>query len=254
MGLRFAALGSGSRGNALLVESDDTLLMVDCGFSVADTEKRLRRMGREPEQVTGILVTHEHSDHISGAARFSRCHEVPVWMTPGTYVEAPDRDFYRLNLLNCHQALQIESIQVAPFPVPHDAREPCQFVFEGAGRRLGVLTDTGHITQHIRESLETCHAVALEFNHDLESLWGGRYPESVKTRVAGPLGHLNNRQAADLLSALDRQTLSWVVGLHLSEQNNAADKVSETVEEVAKDFVGRLSLADQSEGIGWRPV
>jgi phosphoribosyl 1,2-cyclic phosphodiesterase len=254
MTLAFASLGSGSRGNALLIESAHCLVMVDCGFSVKGTVKRLARLGRKPEDLTAILVTHEHSDHIAGVARLSRRFELPVWMTPGTYAQAPDQDFHAVRTFNCHRTLQIEDIEVTPIPVPHDAREPCQFRFESRRRRLGVLTDTGHVTPHVERALSGCHGLAVEFNHDWDQLWAGNYPWSIKDRVAGPRGHLNNQQAAELVGNLIHPELSWVVGLHLSERNNSAEAVHSVVEKTAVDLGQRLFLADQVEGMDWREV
>ena len=254
MTLAFASLGSGSRGNALLVESSRALVMVDCGFSLTATTERLRRLERKPEDIAAILVTHEHSDHIAGVARLSRRFEIPVWMTPGTYAQAPDSEFHEVKTFSCHRSLQIEDIKVTPFPVPHDAREPCQFRFESGHRRLGVLTDTGHITPHVERALNRCHGLAVEFNHDWEQLWAGKYPWSLKDRVAGPRGHLNNQQAAELIAKVAHEQLGWVVGLHLSEQNNTPEQVCSTVVREAPSIGERFSLADQAEGAGWRQV
>jgi phosphoribosyl 1,2-cyclic phosphodiesterase len=254
MSLAFASLGSGSRGNALLVESARGLVMVDCGFSVKATVKRLERLERKPEDLSAILVTHEHSDHIAGVARLSRRFEIPVWMTPGTYAQVPDEEFHAVKTFSCHRTLQIEDIKVTPIPVPHDAREPCQFRFESRRRRLGVLTDTGHITPHVERALSGCHGLAVEFNHDWDQLWAGSYPWSLKDRVSGPRGHLNNQQTADLLASVAHEELGWVVGLHMSEKNNSADQVRSVMDATAESLQERLVLADQAEGVGWHTV
>ena len=149
--LRFAALGSGSRGNALLVEFGATLLMVDCGLPRKAIEERLETLERSARDVTAVLVTHEHTDHAQGVEAFARRYNTPLWMTPGT--ASAIRGLTRVNTLSCHRAFQIGGITVEPYPVPHDAREPCQFVFEAAGRRLGLLTDAGHVTPHMYERL-----------------------------------------------------------------------------------------------------
>ena len=149
MTLRFASLGSGSRGNAMLVESGSTLLMVDCGLSVKAVEKRLGELGRHPRDVDALLVTHEHSDHIQGVARFAARHGTPVWMTPGTASSGAASKLTQINTFNYHRELKIGAIDVQPFPVPHDAREPSQFVFRAGDRKLGILTDTGHIRAYL---------------------------------------------------------------------------------------------------------
>ena len=250
--LRFATLGSGSRGNALLVEFDSTLLMVDCGLPRKIVEDRLRTLGREPRDITAILVTHEHADHAQGVAKFARRYNTPVWMTPGT--ASVLRNVSRTRLLSCHRPLTIEAIDVEPFPVPHDAREPCQFVFAAGGRRLGLLTDAGHVTPHMYERLAGCDALAIECNHDLESLWRGPYPEALKTRVASRFGHLNNAQTIELLARVNHGGLQWVIGLHLSERNNSPEQVRAALQPAGETACYPLHLATQDEPSGWITV
>ncbi|HEY5623425.1 MAG TPA: MBL fold metallo-hydrolase [Gammaproteobacteria bacterium] len=251
MTLRFAALGSGSRGNALLVELGNTLLMVDCGLSLKAVEERMSRLERKPPDVSAILVTHEHADHIQGVARFANRWGTRVFMTPGTASAPAAKGISRLRTVNCHRAFEIESISVQPFPVPHDAREPCQFAFSGAGRRLGMLTDTGHVTSHISETLSRCDALAIESNHDVEMLRTGPYPAPVKQRVASSVGHLNNLQAADLLERIAHDELQWVVALHISEQNNSRDEVRAALSDAISDPEDRLHLAEQNAPTDW---
>jgi phosphoribosyl 1,2-cyclic phosphodiesterase len=246
--LRFASLGSGSRGNALLVEFGATLLMVDCGLPRTVLEERLKVVGRDPRDVTAVLISHEHADHAHGVAKFAKRYGTPVWMTPGTASAAgrtvANRQF------SCHRELVIEAIKVEPYPVPHDAREPCQFVFVAGGRRLGVLTDAGHVTPHMLERLSGCDALAIECNHDLESLERGPYPDSLKARVASRYGHLNNGQTIDLLKRVDHGGLQWVMGLHLSEQNNSPEHVRAALEPSRY----ALHLATQDTPTAWHDV
>ena len=251
MTLRFASLGSGSRGNAVLVESGSTLLMVDCGLTLKAAEARLRGLGRHPRDVDALLVTHEHSDHIQGVARFARRHGTSVWMTPGTASSGAARKLAHINTFSCHRRLEIGSIDVQPFPVPHDAREPAQFAFQAGGRKLGILTDTGHITSHIKERLTRCDAIALECNHDLDTLWRGSYPEHLKSRVASSLGHLNNGQSAALLDAVGHPGLQWVVALHLSEKNNTPDLVHRSLAERLHHPKQSLHVATQDDPSDW---
>jgi phosphoribosyl 1,2-cyclic phosphodiesterase len=252
--LRFASLGSGSRGNATLVEAGGTCVMVDCGFSVSETRRRLARLGKNPEDIAALLVTHEHSDHIGGVAAFARRFGVPVWMTAGTSVMHADTDVPSLDWFSGHEAFAIGDLHVDPFPVPHDAREPCQFVFGDGAVRLGVLTDTGSITAHIREMLDGCAALLLECNHDAAMLAGGPYPPVLKRRVGGRLGHLSNAQAAGLLAALDTAALRHVVAAHLSDKNNRPELARAALATplgCADDWIG---IADQAQGLGWRQV
>jgi phosphoribosyl 1,2-cyclic phosphodiesterase len=250
--MRFAFLGSGSEGNSLLVQAGSTTLMLDCGFSVNETVSRLARLGLQAEQINGILVTHEHSDHIGGVARLARKFKLPVWMTHGTLLtqQAAFADI-AVTELNPHHRIAIGDIEVQPFLVPHDAREPVQYVFSDGERRLGVLTDTGHITPHIEASLAGCHALVLECNHDEEMLRGGRYPPSLKQRVGGRFGHLSNRQAAGLLATLDTGRLQHIVAAHLSKQNNQPELASQALSAVLACKEEEIVIASQSEGLQW---
>lgn len=249
MTLRFCALASGSRGNALLVEHDDTLLLIDCGLPLRRLAERLAAVGRDLEKIDAVLVTHEHGDHSRGLGALSRRRAIPVFTTPGT-ARAVDAitDFEPLRH-GCE--LRIGSLRVEPFPVPHDAREPCQFVFAAGGRRLGLLTDTGHATPVIRQALAACDALAIEFNHDSHMLENGPYPDAVKARVGSRLGHLNNGQAADLLAELVHPGLQCVVGLHLSERNNSPDRVRSAAARVTDHSGVELRLAAQDEPTRW---
>lgn len=251
MTLRFASLASGSRGNCSLVEFDGTLLMIDCGLTLAAAEERLAALGRDPRDVTAILVTHEHGDHVQGVGPFARRYSTPVWMTPGT--ASASRGVRSPRYLSSHRGIAIGAIAVEPYPVPHDAREPCQFAFAAGGRRLGMLTDTGFITPHICERLVGCDALAVECNHDLEMLRQGPYPESLKTRVASRYGHLNNSQTTDLLSRVRHDGLQWVIGLHLSETNNSPGQAREALA-AALDGEHTVHLATQDAPTGWIAV
>jgi len=252
--MRFASLGSGSHGNATLVEVGTTRLMIDCGFSCKETEKRLQHLDVAPDSIDAILVTHEHSDHISGVARYSRRYGTPVWMTPGTEAMHQGGEVAELNNFSSHEPFRIGNIDIQPFPVPHDAREPCQFVFSDGKRRLGLLTDAGSITRHMVEALEGLDALILEFNHDPEMLAEGPYPFGLKARVGGDFGHLSNGQAADLLGRLDLQRLKLLVAAHLSEKNNHPDLAREQLECALDGCNARIHIADQMVGIPWESL
>lgn len=253
--MRFAILGSGSEGNALVVQVDATLLLLDCGFSVSETLTRLARLGLQAEQLGGILVTHEHSDHLAGVARLARRFRLPVWMSHGTW-RAQRAAFAEISVaeVNPHLAFAIGSIEVQPYLVPHDAAEPVQYVFGDGARRLGVLTDTGHATPHIEATLSGCHALVLECNHDVEMLRNGRYPSSLKQRVGGRLGHLNNQQSAELLSRLDTSRMQHVVAAHLSQHNNLPELAVSALSEVLGCEAGWIAVADQQQGLDWREI
>lgn len=252
--LRFSSLGSGSRGNATLVETGQTCVMVDCGFSVIETRRRLARLGKEPADIAGILVTHEHSDHIGGVAALARRFDIPVWMTAGTSVMHADTDVPRLDWFNGHEDIAIGDLQITPFPVPHDAREPCQFVFSDGMVRLGVLTDTGSITGHIRQVLDGCDALLLECNHDSAMLADGPYPAMLKRRVGGHLGHLSNAQAAELLSNIDTSALKHLAIAHLSDKNNRPELARAALAQVLKCTPDWIAVADQTAGLEWLQI
>lgn len=253
--MQFASLGSGSRGNCTLVETDGTTILVDCGFSMRETERRLQRLSREMRQISAILVTHEHGDHVRGVASLSKKYNIPVWSSRGTAKGAKLEELNDLGLWNCidiHRNFEINSVQVQPIPVPHDAKEPCQFIFNDGDWRLGILTDTGSITPYIEEQYSACDAFILEANHDEDMLAQGSYPQSLKSRVGGNYGHLNNGQAKDLLNAIDISKLQYLVASHISDKNNtvalARDKMSEALDVDAS----WIDVASQDEGLDWR--
>jgi phosphoribosyl 1,2-cyclic phosphodiesterase len=250
--LRFCALASGSRGNALLVEHGETLIMIDCGLPVRTLGERLDAVGRAIEDIDAVLITHEHGDHCRGIGPLGKRRDIPVWTTPGTARSIDAIDAYEK--IRCDRTLKIGSIEVQPFPVPHDAREPCQFVFEAGRSRLGLLTDTGHATPVIHDALTACDAIGIEFNHDLGMLENGSYPEAVKTRVGSKFGHLNNEQATDILQAVAHPGLQWIMGLHLSEANNSPEQVRVTAARVMDQRGAELHLADQDEVSPWLEV
>lgn len=254
--MRFASLGSGSQGNALLVEVNTTRILLDCGFGLADTTRRLARLGISPQDLSGIIVTHEHDDHIGGVALYARKHSVPVWLTAGTLrgLEGLFDADIEVSLVRGYAGFAIGDIRVEPFPVPHDAREPAQYVFSDGARRLGVLTDAGNVTAHMRRSLSGCDALMLECNHDLELLRSGGYPEPLKARIAGRFGHLDNQSAAVLLAALDRRRLQHVVAAHLSERNNRPELARSSLAAVLGCSPDWIAVADQQAGLDWREL
>jgi len=250
--VQFSSLGSGSRGNSTLIEADGTAILVDCGFSMRETEKRLQRLSREIQQVTAILVTHEHGDHVRGVASLAKKYNIPVWSSRGTAKAAKLEELKQWNCIDIHQQFEIDAIHIQPIPVPHDAREPCQFIFSDGDWRLGVLTDTGSITPYIEEQYSACDAFILEANHDEDMLANGSYPPSLKHRVGGDYGHLNNSQAKYLLNAVDLSKLQYLVASHISDKNNtvalARDKMSEALDMEAS----WIDVASQDEGLDWR--
>ncbi len=252
MALRFATLGSGSRGNALLLETAEVRILIDCGFPAKEIERRLALLSVDPQSLNGIFVTHEHGDHIRGVGALARRYQLPVWMTEGSFRAADYGVLPQLIRLDCHADwISLGDLELRPFPVPHDAREPCQFLFQSEGKRLGLLTDTGHITPHIQQSLLDCDGLILEFNHDPDMLRAGPYPPYLQARVGGSQGHLSNRQSASLLKRLTTSRLECLLASHLSEKNNRKDLVVEAVEDVDPMLNQRLHIARQDEPSSW---
>jgi phosphoribosyl 1,2-cyclic phosphodiesterase len=251
--MRFASLGSGSEGNALIVEAGRTKVMVDCGFGIAETEARLARLRLAPDDLNGILLTHEHGDHAGGVAKFAAKHDLPVWLTYGSLLSIEeDVDLTgRLNEIDGHDSVNIGDLHIQPYSVPHDAREPVQFVFSDGARRLGLLTDAGHVTPHITTRLSGCHALVLECNHDAGMLARGPYPAGLKQRVAGKYGHLDNDAAAALLARIDRSVLQHLVAAHLSRQNNTETHAREALAQPLGCSPDWIHIARQDEGLDW---
>jgi phosphoribosyl 1,2-cyclic phosphodiesterase len=254
--VRFASLGSGSQGNALVVEAGTTRILVDCGFGLSEATLRLARVGIAPDDLSAIVVTHEHDDHIGGVARFARKHRLPVWLTTGTLRGLEDlfEPGIEVHTIKGYDAFCIGDIRVEPFPVPHDAREPAQFVFGDGAHRLGVLTDAGHVTAHMRRCLQGCDALVLECNHDPEMLRAGDYPERLKARIASRLGHLDNASAAALLAALDFRRLQHVIAAHLSQSNNRPDLARAALADVLGCEMHWIAIAEQHTGFSWRQL
>ncbi len=253
MALRFASLGSGSRGNATLVQSDNALLLVDCGFTIKETERRLAILGHSPNDIDAILVTHEHSDHIKGVGPFARKHKLPVHLTHGTGQYDGLSKLSALSHINIQRPFSIGDIDITPVAVPHDAREPCQFVFRAANKTFGLLTDLGSITPFVAEQYRQCDALMLECNHDPRMLSMGPYPNSLKLRVGGHWGHLSNQQAANLLQDIETECLQHLVISHISEKNNTEALAREAITAVfgSQDS---LLLADQEQGTRWLTI
>ena len=253
MTLQFASLGSGSRGNATLIKSEYALLLVDCGFTIKETERRLQLLGHKVEDITAILVTHEHSDHIKGVGPLARKYNLPIYLSHGTSHFHGLQNSVTMHPINIQKNFTLADIEITPVAVPHDAREPCQFVFRSSKKTFGLLTDLGSITPHVTEQYRQCDALMLECNHCLQMLSMGPYPASLKQRVGGQWGHLNNQQAANLLQQIEVESIQHLVISHISEKNNTEELARRAVAEVYGDKPS-LILAAQNSVLDWLTI
>ena len=250
--MRFASLGSGSKGNATLISQGKTTLLIDCGFSARETEKRLQRLKFDAKELTAIVVTHEHGDHINGVRVLARKYQLPVYATAGTAGCLSADVTSLITEFSSHDVFDIGDIEIQPFPVPHDAREPSQFVFNDGQHRVGLLTDVGISTPIIEQALSLCDALLLEANHDMEMLDNSDYHDHLKYRVSGRLGHLNNVQSAKILEKIDTSRLQHIVAMHLSEKNNSPNIVSPLFAQALNCDQSWIGIADQNMGFDWR--
>ena len=226
--------------------------MVDCGFSVKDSIKRLERLGKTPEDITAILVTHEHSDHWKGVLPLATKYGIKVYMTAGCFkgTKANLSDYQVIQLIDSHICFNVGEIEVKPVPVPHDAREPVQYILSNGHHKLGILTDIGSITPYVSAVYNNCDALIVEANHDLNMLRNGDYPSFLKERVGSQWGHLNNEQTASLINSLTQDRLQHLVIAHISLRNNDIKLVKSQIEPIFKGK-GSIHYACQNQGFDW---
>lgn len=251
--MKVLVLGSGSRGNSLLVESGQVRLLIDAGFSARELEHRLAEVEVEPESIDALLITHDHGDHTRGMGVFTR-----RWGTP-LHITAPTRaacarllnGTERLVEYSSSQEIELGPLRVSPFLTTHDAADPVAVTVTetGTGEKLGIATDLGRATRTVRHALSGCHLLILEANHDEVLLQAAPYPWSVKARIGGSHGHLSNRAAAELATDLHHPELLGVVLAHLSESSNDPALACEVVGAALarRRFRGELRLARQAQ-------
>ena len=248
--MKLASLGSGSKGNATLVRCGDTCVLIDCGYSLLQFEKRMSNINLTAKDIDAILVTHEHSDHGAGILKLARKYAIPIWTTVGT---ARALCIEKYHVICGGQEFSVgEDLLVQAVTVPHDAAEPVQFVFTqlSSGRKLGVLTDSGHVTQHMKQAYDGLHGLLLEFNYDETMLQNGPYPPSLKRRISGQLGHLSNMQSLNLLQQIDISRLDCLIAAHISEKNNSTQIVDELLSHQKSERYVPV-LASQQQGFEW---
>jgi phosphoribosyl 1,2-cyclic phosphodiesterase len=256
--LRFCCLGSGSGGNAFVVEASDSAdtvrVLIDDGFSPRALERRLVGAGVDPGSLSALLVTHEHSDHAGGVCAFAQRRQLAVYATEGTVVAAGFEPPLRLHRIRAGVELRMGPLFVLPIRVPHDAREPVQFLLSDGERRLAILTDLGHPAPSVTDLLSGLDTLVLEFNHDLQMLRRGPYSASLKARIESDVGHLSNAQSAQFIESIDRSRLTRVVAAHLSRTNNRPHLAFAALECVKLPARVQLDVADQVLGLPWSAV
>ena len=254
--IRFRSLGSGSGGNATVVEASSgittTRLLVDAGFSLRELDARLTRAGLAAGDLDAVFVTHEHGDHIGCAVTLAERDGLPLWMSRGTWRAlgeplAPAG----LRFARDDEAIAVGDLELHPFTVAHDAAEPLQLRCTDGSARLVVLTDLGSITAHMLQYVAGCDAIVLECNHDAAMLAQSRYPPSLKARIGGRLGHLSNSTAVEILGHCLGGRLRHVVAAHLSRENNRPGIVREVLAAVRGCAAADVIVADPDEGFAW---
>jgi phosphoribosyl 1,2-cyclic phosphodiesterase len=257
--MRFCSLGSGSGGNATLVEAGRGAsvrrVLIDCGFSLRELTLRLARIGLACDDLDAIFVTHEHGDHIGCGLTLARKHRLPVWMSRGTWRaigEADPSDMPELlRFARDGEAITVGDLQLMPFTVVHDALEPLQLRCSDGDKVLGVLTDVGSVTPHLLAHLQGCDALLLECNHDAAMLAASSYPWPLKQRVGGRFGHLSNDRAAQILRACMHGGLKHLVAAHLSAQNNLPALAQQALADACGAAPDDIVVADQRQGFAW---
>ncbi len=225
--MKICSLASGSKGNCLYLETGETRLLVDAGLSLREITARMQHAGIQPDTVHGVLVTHEHLDHIRSAGAFARRYRIPVLISYATR-QAAAAYLNKTDLIEFETgyAFAFQDCMVDPFPITHDCSDPVGFVVDSAEGRFGTATDLGVVTRLVRDKLQGCRALNLEANHDPEMLQDGPYPWHLKQRIKSRHGHLSNQESLELLFDLAHSGLEALVMAHLSEVNNHPDKVA----------------------------
>jgi phosphoribosyl 1,2-cyclic phosphodiesterase len=258
--MRFCSLGSGSTGNATLVEarsgSTVSRVLIDCGFSLRELERRLARVGLAAADLDAVFITHEHGDHVGCALTLARKHGIPLWTSRGTWraIGEPALPENLLHFARDLEPITIGDLQLAPYTVPHDANEPLQLCVGDGAVRIGVLTDAGSVTPHLLAQLRGCDALLLECNHDRALLANSSYPASLKARIGGRLGHLANDTASEILAACLHSRLKQLVAAHLSESNNRPALAQAALACVLGGAPADVLVADPLNGFGWLDV
>ena len=246
----FASLGSGSEGNSFLIKTDKTIFMVDCGFNYKETENRLSGLGLTFSDINHILITHEHEDHMRAIKMIIKKEKIQISCSYGTAKKIGIVD--EVNIINPGDILVDNDLQVEVVPVPHDAREPCHYVFKKDTLKIGIITDFGSLTPKIIESYSNLNYLVVEANHDANLLMKSSYPTSLKNRIFGKLGHANNDLTFDLISQIKKDKLKKIIFCHLSKQNNQKEIIKHTVKEYFDKF--KCEFISQENIFNWSEI
>ncbi|MFH1112629.1 MAG: MBL fold metallo-hydrolase [Pseudomonadota bacterium] len=250
--MKLTPLASGSSGNSFLVRANGSAILVDAGLSGKQISKRLEDAGTDPGSLEGILVSHEHSDHVKGVGVLSRKFKLPVYINRGTWnaVEKTLGKVHRLEIFETGKVFEIGGLRIHPFSVPHDCADPVGFRISCGTAKLGIATDLGTATGLVTSLLTGLHLVVLESNHDPKMLRDGPYPWELKQRVRSRLGHLSNPESAQLLQRIVSDQLQAVILAHMSETNNSPDLALDCARSSLREFLaqrGRIFCAGQDE-------
>ncbi len=246
--MRFTILASGSTGNGTIIDTPDVKLLVDVGFSAKKMEQLMAEREWSPKQLDGILITHEHSDHIKGLSVLARKYKLPVYANTNTWKalekHAGDIPDNQRHVLETGDELQLGNVRVESFPISHDAAEPVGYCFQCGGQKLSLATDLGYVSQRVREKIIDSDVLVLEANHDTEMLRIGHYPWNVKRRILSDVGHLSNEAAGEaLIDVLGGGKVRRVYLAHLSRDHNMMDLAKLTVHNVVEER--GFSLSDR---------
>lgn len=245
--IRFSLLGSGSNGNALLIASPRSKILIDNGLSFKQLQLRAAQVGVSLDDLKGVFVTHEHGDHVRGLGTLARKLDVPVFMTPGTLDALPlgVGKIPRLELFEAGQEIDVDGMLVGSFSVSHDAADPVSYCVQSDGCRLGLAADLGHASQLVVNKLTGCHGLILESNYCPNMLSQSSYPAALQQRIRGRMGHLSNGDACSLLAALLHHALRLVVLVHISEENNRPQLAHDAASRVLRTLPVRVCVAEQ---------
>lgn len=247
--LAVCSLASGSKGNATYISDGTTSILIDAGLSGVEIERRLAAIDIAPDDLSGIIVSHEHIDHIRGVGVLSRRYNLPVYINRKTISAASPviKEIKIQKSFTCGSKFAIDGLSFHPFAVSHDAEDPAGFTVTVNGRKIGIATDLGIASGMVKQHLKNCELLLLEANHDVTMLENGPYPWPVKQRIKSRTGHLSNEKSKLLLKELKHPNLKHVILGHLSEINNTPEKALSQVGPALTGSKARLSVATQNQ-------